>query len=230
MRHFIKSLAPHFRLVFADGPWISEMHEDLKPVYSHMGPCRRWGRWKPSHPPLEHFSAIREVEHSLTKAMVEDEGTGEWVGLIGFSQGAKLAFSILLENQLRLQKDRQSTGFAGVHWDFGVIMAGRGPPYNLSNGHKSSQHYSSITGVSVGCDSELSSLPFPNKLQTPTLHVHGLEDGGLEMHRHLLKHFTSPNDSRLIQWHGAHRIPIASEDVKAVTEGILETAEVHIIS
>ena len=227
MRHFKKSLAPHFRLVFADGPWTSEMHDDLKPVYSQMGPCRRWGRWKPSHPSLDHSSAIRQVERSLTKAMDEDEGSGEWVGLIGFSQGAKLAFSILLENQLRLQKDRRATGFAGVHWQFGVIMAGRGPPYNLGHSHKNPQHYTSVAGLSPVCESDLSSLPFSNKLQTPTLHVHGLQDGGLDMHRHLLKHFTSPAKSRLIQWYGAHRIPIQSTNVKEITEGILEMAKVR---
>ena len=227
MRELIKSLGPHFRLVFADGPWISEMHDDLKPIYSHMGPCRRWGCWKPSHPSLDHSSAVRQVERSLTKAMVKDEGSGEWVGLIGFSQGAKLAFSILLENQLRLQKDGHAAGFAGVHWQFGVIMAGRGPPYNLSHSHKNPQHYSSLSGLSPVCESDLCSLPFSNKLETPTLHVHGLLDGGLDMHRHLLKHFTSPAKSRLIQWYGAHRIPIRSTDVTEITEGILEMAKVR---
>ena len=174
---------------------------------------------------MDHSSGVSQVERSLMKAMVEDEGTGDWVGLIGFSQGAKLAFSILLENQLRLQKDRRATGFAGVHWQFGVIMAGRGPPYNLGHSHKNSQHYSSVAGLAPTCESDLSLLPFSNKLQTPTLHVHGSEDGGLDMHKHLLRHFTSPANSKLIQWHGAHRIPITTTDVKEITKGILEMAK-----
>lgn len=109
------------------------MHKDLKPVYSNMGPCRRWGRWLPHQPPVSHASAVKQIEQSLVRAMDQDEGYGEWVGLTGFSQGAKLAFSILLENQLRLKKDALAPGYAGVHWRFGVIMAGRAAPSSLSH-------------------------------------------------------------------------------------------------
>jgi len=115
MKYFIKSLAHDFRLVFADGPWLSEMHEDLMPVYSHIGPCYRWANWSLHRSPIDDSSAIREVECGLMKAMDKDEGEGEWVGFLGFGQGAALAFSILLENQLqlRLQRDPWAIAFAG---------------------------------------------------------------------------------------------------------------------
>ena len=154
--------------------------------------------------------------------MDEDEGTGEWVGVIGFSQGAKLAFSMLLENQLRQQKDPKAIGFAGVHWQFAVIMAGRGPPYNLDRTEKSDQqHYSSLI---KGCENELYFDAFADRLRTPTLHVHGLEDAGLDKHRALLKYFASPEHAKLIDWEGAHRIPFQKPDVDMVTEAILDIA------
>ena len=80
MRYFIKSLAHDFRLDFADGPWLSKMHKDLKPVYTHMSPCYRWPNWSLHPPPINGFSAIREVECGLMKAMNKDEGEGEGKG------------------------------------------------------------------------------------------------------------------------------------------------------
>lgn len=224
MRYFIKSLAHDFRLVFVDGPWLSEMHDDLKPVYSHMGPCYRWANWKPHHPPMDNSLAIKEIECALMDAMKRDEGEGEWVGLLGFSQGAALAFSILLENQLRLQRDPWATAFAGVNWRFGVIMAGRAPPFSLNPISQKNHHYKSFTQPSQGREQASFSDPSLTRLHTPSLHVHGLRDGGLELHRDLLGNFTSPAHTRLVEWDGAHRIPIRSADVKNITEAILEVA------
>ena len=224
MRYFINSLAHDFQFVFANGPWLSEMHEDLKPVYSDMGPCYRWANWSPFHPPFNDTSAIAEVESCLMKAMNNDEGKGEWVGLLGFSQGAALAFSILLENQLRLQQDPWARAFTGVNWRFGVIMAGRAPPYSLNSITQKSQHYSSLTQASQGWEKALSSAPFPNRLRTPTLHVHGLQDAAIEFHQDLLKYFTSPPHTKLVEWDGAHRIPFRNADAQETTEAMLEIA------
>lgn len=48
VRRLNSKLAPCFRLVFADGPYASKMHADLKPVYGQIGKgtCR-WSRWLP---------------------------------------------------------------------------------------------------------------------------------------------------------------------------------------
>ena len=227
MRYFITSLSRDFRLVFADGPWPSEMHEDLKPVYSHMGPCYRWANWKLHHPPNNDCTAIGEIEDALTNAMDKDEGEGEWVGLLGFSQGAALAFSILLENQLRLQRDPSATAFAGVNWGFGIIMAGRAPPFSLNPITQNSHHYNSVTKPSHGRDKASFSDPFPHRLRTPTLHVHGMRDGGLELHRDLVGCFASPIHTRLVEWDGAHRIPFRGVDVEKIAEAILEVARIQ---
>lgn len=229
-RYFIKSLEPHFHLVFADGPFLSEMHDDLRPVYSEMGPCYRWSRWRPEHPPVDDDTAIDEIEYNLTSAMDADKGTGEWVGLIGFSQGAKLAFSMLLENQLREQYDPFSTGFAGVQWKFGVIMAGRAPPYSLSDRTKFSKHYSRLGELPKEYDYAASNIQVQDKLQIPTLHVHGLSDPGLELHRHLFREFCDPASTALLEWDGAHRIPFKTWDVKLITDGILNIARVRAFS
>ena len=226
MRFFSKSLASDFRLVFVDAPWPCEMHDDLKAVYSHMGPCYRWGNWKPDHAPIDESQAISEIERVLVNAMDKDEGDGEWVGLLGFSQGAGLSFSILLENQLRLQKDPRATAFTGVFWRFGVIMAGRAPPFSLNPITQKDHHYKNLTQPSPARNMALVSDPFLNRLRTPTLHVHGLQDVGLELHRDLQEWYASPADTWLVEWNGAHRIPFKSADVDEITEAILEVSRV----
>jgi hypothetical protein len=197
------------------------MHDDLKAVYSDYQPCRRWACWLPQHPPLNALSAIDQIEDCLETTMNEDNGIGEWVGLLGFSQGAKLAFSILLENQSRLKKDPRSTVYTGIHWRFGILMAGRAPPYNLGcNGD--SNNYCDVTRPSSYVSPHQTAVT--DKLQTPTLHVHGLQDGGLEMHRDLLNSFCSPTSHRLIEWDGAHRIPFKTTDVDRIAKSILDVA------
>lgn len=115
-RRLISTLAPHFRLVFADDGQIGK------------GTCRRWSRWLPHHQTSDHETAITDIEHSLRMAMKMNPGTREWVALMGFSQGAKLAISILLKNQFREQEGPHIEGFAGVYWKFRVILAGRALP------------------------------------------------------------------------------------------------------
>lgn len=220
MRYISKYLQNHFRFVFVDAPWVSEKHPALKPAYPHMDPCYRWARWLEEQPPLDDATAASEVEEALMTAMADDEGTGDWVGLLGFSQGAKMAFSILQENQLRSRKNGTLKGFAGVDWQFGIIMAGRGPPFCLSSLSRRQKGYSSFTQLPYHLDDSIYHTPFSDKLQTPTLHIHGLRDEGLEAHRELLAFYTASDCARLIEWDGGHRLPIKSEDVRRVAEAI----------
>lgn len=79
-------------------------------------------------------------------------------------------------------------------------MAGRAPPFSLNPITQKSQHYSSLMQLSQGCEKALFFDPFPTRLRTPTQHVHGLRDGGLELHRNLLEYFASPAHTRLVGW------------------------------
>ena len=51
----------------------------------------------------------------------EEGGRGEWIGLVGFSQGAKVVASLLLREQVLTME-----GKSGQGWRFAVLMAGRG--------------------------------------------------------------------------------------------------------
>lgn len=93
-RSLIRHLEHSFRLVWADGPFFCDPHPDVIQVYGSYAPFRRWLRWLPEHPAIDEESCIEEIGYAMRTAMEDDDregGTGEWVGLVGFSQGAKLS-------------------------------------------------------------------------------------------------------------------------------------------
>ncbi|KAK2809846.1 hypothetical protein FQN50_003487 [Emmonsiellopsis sp. PD_5] len=248
-RRLIQALSPYFRLVFADGPFPSEMHPDLIPVYSPMGPCYHWAGWLPQHLAASGFDddlTVKKIQESLQRTMASDPGTGEWVGLLGFSQGAKLAFSILLEDQQRRQEpskikppcqNMNRSSFLGVNWKFGILLAGRGPPYPLSHRTLAQIPQYDPSGK-TSTSAALSVKPMTAALQwnppgqesiliTPTVHVHGLRDEGLPFHRLLLNHYVDPASAQVVEWDGNHRVPIRTVDVDAVTRAIKRVAKVE---
>ncbi|MDI1489931.1 MAG: hypothetical protein OHK93_001130 [Ramalina farinacea] len=127
-RGLIKQLKPHFRLVFADGPFFCKPGPGMVPVYEEHGPFRRWMRWLPEQPECDARTAAKRIDRQIKQAMDEDDeqgATGEWVGLLGFSQGAKIAASMLFMQQKRAEL--LGANMAGTNFRFAVIMAGRAP-------------------------------------------------------------------------------------------------------
>lgn len=161
-----------------------------------------------------------------------DGGTGEWVGLMGFSQGAKMSASLLLEQQAREDKaQRERTkvetsfiGIPGINWRFGILLAGRAPLSNFNPAIMTSKALVSAEKLSEGfefCDV----VNDEAILRKPTLHVHGMADAGLELHRKLLHDYCEDGTTTLVEWDGAHRIPIKSKDVEPVVDAIYDLAE-----
>lgn len=132
--------------------------------------------------------------------------------------------SVLLENQLRRQESSDSEGFAGVQWKFGIIMAGRALPYSPSDRTKQNEYFDQPSELPTGL---VDTADSPAKLQTPTLHVHGTRDAGLEQHRQLMRDFPTQDSAVLIEWDKGHRISFKTADVEAVTDGILKVAKVR---
>lgn len=214
-RSIIKYL-PDFRLVFADGPFFCDPGPGIVPVYEDCGPFRRWLRWLPHHQEIDDESAIEEVMYNIETCKREDEGTGPWVGLIGFSQGAKLSASLLYDQQVRVER----TGKAETEYKFAVLLAGRSPLVSFS---EYSRHPALVTAgaISEGFDYP---HPSPHVLRLPTIHVHGLNDNGLHLHRKMLKQYHDPKSATVIEWDGIHRVPIKKTDVEPIAREIYRVA------
>lgn len=171
--------------------------------------------------------------------MAEDDqrgATGEWVGLLGFSQGAKLTASLLFEQQIRWKKHGREQGQKehlnnlngkGVEWKFGVCMAGRAPLVSLSDltpGPK----LVDAGEISEGFDFNKPGQEDPtvgHRLKMPTVHIHGTQDPGIHLHRRLLLDYCEQGTTTLVEWEGAHRIAIKSTDVSRMVEAILTVAK-----
>ncbi|KAL3461908.1 serine hydrolase FSH [Aspergillus heterothallicus] len=225
-RVLISQLRSQFRLVFADAPFPSEPGPDVVSVYREFGPFKRWLRSKPEHPELEPKSAVDEIDRSLWKAMHEDTaagGSGEWVGVLGFSQGAKVAASLLFRQQVRTQLLGASA--CAVHFRFAVLMAGQGPIVSLDPELRMNEALVNASEIALlGAPSAACLAREEHVLRLPTIHVHGTLDPGIERHRFLLETYCCPRARRLIQWEGAHRVPIKTRDVAALVFEIMEVA------
>lgn len=226
-RILIRHLKASFRLVFAEAPFSSEAGPDVISVYKAYGPFRRWLRFLPHHADIGARSIIEKIKDSLDTAKKEDDlkgATGEWVGLLGFSQGAKVCASILLRQHICAQKlgpHRSKTNYR-----FAVLLAGRGPlvamepqlimPPALADASK------------IGSPAALDERSLRGKehvLHLPTIHVHGLRDPGLGLHRLMLEQYCERDSVRLLEWDGDHRVPIKSKEVAAVVGEILDVAK-----
>jgi hypothetical protein len=231
-RAISRQLASEFRLVFAEAPHLSQAGPDVLSVYASFGPFKRWIRWKPEHPTIHPDEAVRAIDSSLEDAMREDDeqgATGEWVAILGFSQGAKIAASILYRQQLREQYYGRSyfRQTNTPYFRFGVIMAGRAPFVALDRNLPTNPPLpdaSQITDTSNKAN-RMSQELAGHCLHIPTVHVLGLKDPGLEMHRQLYRDFCDDDTKRLVEWDGDHRLPIKTKDVSLVTSQIRELAE-----
>ncbi|KAK2042690.1 hypothetical protein LZ31DRAFT_555888 [Colletotrichum somersetense] len=209
-----RQLGPSFRLVFADAPFPSPAGPDVTSVYgdSEWGPFRSWF---PAHaattPATLDEHAIASLDAWLASAIRDDDGlgaTGKLIGLLGFSQGAKVAGSLLL----RCQRQRRHASSSSSNGDgcprltdvcFAVLLAGRAPLLSMD---------------------ATSSDAHPDVLTLPTVHVHGLNDAGLSLHRDLLHRCCDAGTARLVEWDGDHRVPIKTGDVAAVVAEVLAVA------
>ena len=226
-RALLKSrLSSHFRLVFVDGPFPCEPHPAIGPVYGADGPFFRWLRWLPEHDDLDAQQTAREILDQIRAAMDADAGTGPWAGVLGFSQGAKLAASLLWTQQH--VRDAVPMLSPDARFRFGVFLAGSAPPVVLDpNGvlFPLPRHVATAEGLSLAFKDWPRDNEGPYAIEAPTLHVHGLRDQGLEGHRRLLRLYAKPGMGRLMEWDGDHRIPLKTADVERLVSGILELGQ-----
>lgn len=212
------SLKAHFRLVFAEAPFPSLAGPDVLTVYADCGPFKRWVvTAEPNgveRQPRETWTAVQTV---LGHVMDYDDAlgaTGEFVAVLGFSQGAKIAASLLLMQQEKPQflgrLRRSDAGFR-----FGVCLNGRGPLLPTDP-------EASWVGERFDHDTNRANNRL---LRIPTIHVHGLQDPGLGYHQVMLEDWCDSASTTLYEWDGNHRLPIKTVDVKPLADHIMRLAK-----
>lgn len=235
---------------------------DVLSVYADYGPFKRWLRWLPEHDhPTDDADAVRALDGALDAAIRADDALGAdgpWVGLLGFSQGAKMVASLLFRAQVLAESGGGGGGGVGagaglssgggagsssdggggalggsggsvvssIRWRFAVILAGRSPIVSLVDPSVfSSPLLADPSEFGLHAPPDLMEVARGRHiLKLPTIHVHGLSDPGLPLHRDLLDSYCDPATARLVEWDGAHRLPLKATDVNPVVEQMLEVA------
>lgn len=223
-----RALRPFFRLVFAEAPLPSEPGPDVTSTYQDYGPFKAWFPVDLDDPLVDASSTLRGIDNSFAAARLDDNergATGDWVALLGFSQGAKLAASIVYTQQ---ETRHKTLSVVRADYRFVVLFAGRGPlvwvqasvpsPHRLTDPTQST--------ISSAENSRLLQLSrVERRLRVPTIHIHGLDDPNLELHRSLFRTYCDLETSRLIEWPGEHRMPIKAKDIRPIMEQIIFTAQ-----
>ncbi|KAK0613556.1 serine hydrolase FSH [Immersiella caudata] len=224
-----------FRFVFVDAPVPCPPHPAISAVYGDAhGPCYRWLRYEDEHEEVDAQEASRAVLKQCRDAMDNDDddaaggGTGEWVGLLGFSQGAKMAASILwLGGWLDPRPLPRPMGM-DVRFRFAVLLAASAPIVLLDpTGALKSElprHVDTADTVSMRFGDWPRSGQGDHAMGLPTLHVHGLQDALLPKQRKLVELYCKPGTARVVEWGGGHRLPFKPADVQTVADKTMEMA------
>lgn len=226
MRAFLAhpQLSQRYRFVFAEAPFFCDEGIGVGAVYANWGPFRRWSRWLNTQPGVDASACHHEVMYAIESCMKADEGVGEWVGVLGFSQGAKVACSLLLKRELdKINGTDRASPLDDLK--FAIIKAGRAPLMALDDGMEELKFLQSAAGLPDEADMD-AIYDFPEcKIKLPTVHVHGLRDPGLELHRKCVEQYCAPGTSTVVEWDGPHRVTIKQTDVQRVVDAIVAVAD-----
>ncbi|KAM4067953.1 serine hydrolase (FSH1) domain-containing protein [Hirsutella rhossiliensis] len=132
-RAFKYHLGSEFRFVFA-APFPARPGPDVTAVYSNCGPFRGWLRPVDETEDQDFYAAEASmlIQNSINTATIADNhlgATGEVVGVLGF---ARIAASLLYNQQLRCQQldgGSEMKTNSVMNWPnfrFAVLLAGRG--------------------------------------------------------------------------------------------------------
>ena len=141
----------------------------------------------------------QRVRAVLRKAIADDAGTGEWVGVLGFSQGGMMTAGLLAD-----QEDGEETGLP--EWQFGVLLCASYPPLSLSR----ARGYTAPKGM-VDEHGEVREPEEKEIIHIPSVHVRGKLDPHFEKGRRLAKFFDKDTSFHL-EFVMGHHLPGAAGD------------------
>jgi pimeloyl-ACP methyl ester carboxylesterase len=222
-RALTKAIQHSIRLVYVEAPYKSYPGPDVARIFENMGPFKAWLRWRHSDQTRDPSEATNRLLATVKTAMDEDDGlgaSGPWVGMLGFSQGAKLCASLLYTQQYCAEVLGKSNPYLQC-FRFAVLLAGRAPLVWLDEGEEVPRGLVDAATLSTADFSGLPAMPTSGRLKVPTLHVHGLKDPGLQLHRQLLHRCCDSGSVKVLEWDGAHSVAIKPDDVEVLAKEIL---------
>ncbi|KAL8706802.1 MAG: hypothetical protein Q9225_007912 [Loekoesia sp. 1 TL-2023] len=195
-RRLQRALANQFRFVFVDAPFECPAGPGVLPFFEGMGPYRRW---------IDADGDDRgKVRPLLRKTMAEDGGN--FVGVLGFSQGARLALGLLHGKQEKHPEAFNEFGF-------GVFICGTYPPLGLS---------SALFPIAPTAmfESQHWEDKHENILSIPSIHVVGDRDPFSYKSR-LLVQCSEPSSTTVLEFNMGHHLPVRPADTQQLADSII---------
>ncbi|THC93619.1 hypothetical protein EYZ11_006903 [Aspergillus tanneri] len=191
-------LANEFEFVFFDGPFDRSAGPGVLPAFRGHGPYHSWFTVDDTGQELPDGGGFgNRDENGISRVwkLIEAKGAGgDWVGVMGFSQGTRVAGGLLLDQQRRKAKGESIPREFDLR--FGVMCMGGGAPM----------------------ESEMSRAESSELVRTPTLHVHGLKDMFLMLGQHQLATYYDPKTATLYEVDYHHAMPWVRAEVDRFAE------------
>jgi predicted esterase len=194
-------LSSRFRFVFVQAPIEGAAGWGMLPVFESLAPFYRWvsrrfqaGESDVEVAPTEEVAVVDEL---VLRTMERNGGRESFVGVMGFSQGARLAAGMLLRQQLEIKEH----GFSKWRFKFGVIIGGPFPP--------------------IGLVPESMKLDYSVMAQMPTLHAWGRDDQVRKGARKMADVCDNPN-TFVMDFEGGHHLPLKDDEADELCGLIVE--------
>ena len=196
-RRLQRALANRFRFVFVDAPFECPAGPGVLPFFEGMGPYKRW---------IDADGDDKGEVRPLLRKTMEQDG-GHFVGVLGFSQGARLALGLLHEKQEKHPK-------AFTEFGFGVFVCGTYPPLGLSSA------LFPITPTAM-FENQCWEEKHENILTIPSIHVIGEKDPFSYKSR-LLVQCSEPSSTTVMEFDTGHQLPVRTADTQQLADGIIK--------
>lgn len=238
-RSIIQSLKTEFNFLFLNAPFATLPGSGVAASFGDLKPYFRWHCDRLSAERfdirMDDIERERMTVRALLLSKLEECGKHKIVGVMAFSQGARVATAFCLDEEL------------GKNIKFAILIAGTFPILPLSKNLEEDRD----TGLSYldqhdladfatsqivdhqkeGPDTKLSYLsrrridqsPLNpvSRLQIPSIHVRGLRDPWLLEGDRLLKTYYDEDQALIVEFNGGHQVPMAKKDVSQITKGVM---------
>ena len=188
------ALRAHFHLVFVDAPFSSGPGPGVLPVFADCGPFYQW-----IHPPNQLLGQQRVRQ--ILRDVIKLDG-GEFVGVLGFSQGGRQTAGLVADVQ-----NGEDTQLP--KWKFGVCLCASYPPLSMEWAMKQAagQGWTGETDF----HGEIREPDAKEIIHIPSVHVRGTLDPHCEKGRRLYKYFDK-EQAFSMEFVMAHNLPGAAGD------------------
>ncbi|KAK0107622.1 hypothetical protein ONS96_003428 [Cadophora gregata f. sp. sojae] len=201
-RMIIRKLSTVFRFVFIDAPFESVAGPGVYPTYEGIEPYLWWHCDESAA--IEFDISPEEIRHRrqiVQKLLATQLNQTKAVGIMAFSQGARVATGICLDSVL------------GKQLRFAILIAATFPALHVDDCGRNS----SSCGTKV-----LSSPVGPSKpIIIPSVHIQGTKDPWKLEGSRLKDTYFEDSNAELVSFVGGHAIPVAPRDVEKAVATIL---------